>query len=139
MVIINREASLDERARILRDFDQILIKDGVPQSAPTRYSMVAEEDGKLVGYASGLKEHRWLYLTDLWVEERRRRQGIGTALPNRMEETARNEGMEHVYLWTSGFVNPLFYEKNGYRKFVVFEDFFEVEGYHQIGYRKDLL
>ncbi len=139
MEIIKRETSSEERSRILRDFDQILARDGVPRYDGKRYSFVAEENGKLIGYASGLKEHLWLYLTDLWVEESRRRQGTGTALLNRMEATAREEGLRHVYLWTSGFVNPLFYEKNGYRKFVVFEDFFEVEGYHQIGYRKDLL
>ena len=46
-------------------------------------------------------------------------------------------GTEHIYLWTSGFINPKFYEKHGYKVFTVFEDFFEAEGYHHIGYRKD--
>lgn len=112
MEIIKRETSSEERSRILRDFDQILARDGVPRYDGKRYSFVAEENGKLIGYASGLKEHLWLYLTDLWVEESRRRQGTGTALLNRMEATAREEGLRHVYLWTSGFINPFFYEKS---------------------------
>jgi len=54
-----------------------------------------------------------------------------------LEEKAKAIGMEHIYTWTSGFVNPLFYESQGYEAFAVFEDFYEVDGYHHIGYKKD--
>ena len=30
------------------------------------------------------------------------------------------------------------YRRQGYQAFAVFEDFFEVKGYHHIGYRKDI-
>ena len=139
MEIINRDLVADERTRILADYDQILANDGVPQRGFKRYSLVAEDDGKLIGYVSGLSDHLWLFLSDIWIEEGHRRKGIGTMLLKRLEETVQKEGLKHIYLWTYGRINPLFYEKNGYRKFAVFEDFYEVEGYHQIGYRKDLL
>ena len=84
-------------------------------------------------------EHKWFYLTDLWVEESRRRKGLGTKLLCMIEQKALSVGMEHIYLWTAGSINSQFYEKNGYERFTVFENKYEVEGYHQFGYRKNLL
>jgi GNAT superfamily N-acetyltransferase len=75
----------------------------------------------------------------MWVHEDYRRQGLGTKLLSMLEDVVKAIGMEHIYTWTSGFVNPIFYEKQGYHKFTIFEDFFEVKGYHHIGYRKDFI
>ena len=54
------------------------------------------------------------------------------------EEKVRALGIEHIYTWTSGPRNPRFYERHGYRAFTVFENFYEIEGYHQTGFRRDL-
>jgi len=63
---------------------------------------------------------------------------LGTKLLRMLEDKVKSIGTEHIYTWTSGFVNPIFYERQGYQAFAVFEDFFEVKGYHHIGYRKDI-
>lgn len=138
MKITEREITQEELQAIYDDFTKIEIRDGVPQTPVVRYQFTAEENGAVIGFVSGLTEHKWFYLSDLWVEEAHRGQGLGSDLLHRMEEKAREIGMEHVYTWTTGPENMRFYEKRGYRAFTVFEDFCEVPGYHRAGYRKKL-
>ena len=139
MNITDRDITPSELESIYDDFRRIEIPDGVPQRKTERYQYVLEDNGAVIGYISGITEHKWFYLTDLWVEESHRRQGLGTKLLTMIEQKAADVGMEHIYLWTSGFINPLFYEKNGYERFTVLENKYEIEGYHQIGYRKDII
>ena len=138
MRVTDRDITPQELGAIYDDFKKIERRDGVPDAMQARHQFIAEEDGAVVGFASGLTNHRWFYLTDLWVHEDYRRRGLGTKLLRMLEEKAKSIGMEHIYTWTSGFANPVFYEKQGYRAFAVFEDFYEVQGYHHIGYRKDI-
>ena len=100
--------------------------------------VTADENGTVKGFVSGLTEHKWFYLADLWVAEAYRGHGLGTELLCRMEEKAKAVGMTQIYTWTTGPRNMRFYEKCGYQRFVVFEDFCEVPGYHRVGYKKDL-
>ena len=138
MKITDREITKKELQDIYDDFKKIERRDGVPNVEQIRYSFTAEENDTVTGFASGLTNHKWFCLTDLWVHEEYRRQGLGTKLLTMLEDKVKSIGIEHIYLWTSGFINPIFYEKHGYKVFTVFEDFFEVKGYHHIGYRKNL-
>jgi len=137
--IKERKVSKSELDRIYEDFTKIEIADGIPQRKTERYEFTAEENGSVIGYVSGITEHKWFYLTDLWVDETFRRHGLGSKLLKLIEQKAAGAGMEHIYLWTAGLINPIFYEKHGYTKFAVLEDKFEIPGYHQIGFRKDLV
>ena len=139
MTISDREIAQNELRAIYDDFKRIETNDGVPPCEQQRYSRIAEENGLVVGFASGLTNHKWFFLTDLWVHEDFRRQGLGGKLLAMLEDTVQDVGITHVYTWTSGFQNPHFYERQGYRVFALLEDFFEVKGYHHIGYRKDFL
>lgn len=136
--IIEKDISQPELERIYDDFKAIEVNQGIPQRKTVRFQFILEDGGKIIGYVSGITEHKWFYLTDLWVDENFRQQGHGTKLLKTIENKAEDAGMEHIYLWTAGAANALFYEKNGYKAFTVFEDKYEVKGYHQIGYRKDL-
>lgn len=138
MKFTDRDISKEELDRIYEDFKKIEKQDGVPEANSKRYQFIAEEDGEVIGYVSGLTNHKWFTLTDLWVDENHRRKGLGAQLLKMIEEKVKSIGIEHVYTWTSGFNNPKFYEKQGYKAFTVLEDFFEVKGYHHIGYRKEL-
>jgi N-acetylglutamate synthase-like GNAT family acetyltransferase len=138
MIINNRSITKDELNEIYDDFKRIEKQDGVPDPNTNRYEYIAEENDKVVGYVSGLTNHKWFYLTDLWIHEGYRRRGWGTTLLIMLEDKVRSIGIKHIYTWTSGFINPVFYEKHGYKVFTIFEDFFEVAGYHQIGYQKNL-
>jgi N-acetylglutamate synthase and related acetyltransferases len=138
MIFTDREITKTELDDIYEDFKKIERDDGVPYSEQKRYQFIAEENGIVIGFVSGLTNHKWFYLSDLWVHENQRRNGLGTKLLTMMEEKVWSLGIEHIYTWTSGLINPFFYEKMGYDRFVVFENFYGIEGYHQIGYRKDV-
>jgi len=137
MKITDRDIIKKELDDIYDDFKKIEIQDGVPQVRQERHQFIAEENGMIVGFASGLTNHKWFYLSDMWVHENHRRQGLGAKLLKMLEDKVKSIGIEHVWTWTTGFINPKFYEKQGYKVFTIFEDFCEVEGYHQTGYRKD--
>lgn len=138
MKITDRAITQDELQMIYDDFIKIELRDGIPQTPVERYQFTAEENGTVKGFVSGLTEHKWFYLSDLWVAEAYRGHGLGTELLCRMEEKAKAVGMTQIYTWTTGPRNMRFYEKCGYQRFVVFENFCEVPGYHRVGYKKDL-
>ena len=138
MIFTDREITKPELDDIYEDFKKIERNDGVPEHQSERYQFIAEENGVVIGFVSGLTHHKWFYLSDLWVHENHRRTGLGTKLLTMMEDKIRALCIEHIYTWTSGLINPLFYEKMGYTAFAVFENFYEIDGYHQIGYRKDV-
>ena len=138
MKITNRDISEKELGDIYSDFINIEMRDGVQPSKQERRQPIAEESDGIIGFASGLTNHKWFKLTDLWVREDYRRQGLGTKLLKMLEDDIKPMGIEHIWTWTTGFINPKFYEKQGYRVFTIFEDFYEIKEYHHIGYRKEL-
>ena len=138
MKITDRNITKEELNYIYDDFKRIEKQDCIPDANTKRYEYIAEENNEIVGYASGLTNHKWFYLSDLWVRDDCRRKGLGTKLLLMLENKVKSLGINHIYTWTSGYVNPKFYEKQGYKVFTIFEDFFDVKGYHQIGFRKDL-
>ncbi|MCL2821473.1 MAG: GNAT family N-acetyltransferase [Oscillospiraceae bacterium] len=139
MTITDRDISKKELNDIYNDFKEIEIQDNVPPNNQRRYQFIAEENEIIIGFVSGLTNHKWFYLSDMWVHADYRRQGLGGKILVMLEEKVKSIGMEHIWTWTTGFINPKFYESQGYKTFTVFEDFCEVKGYHQIGYRKDLI
>jgi len=137
--INDRDITQKELQEIYADFKNIEIQDGIRQSEQVRYQYVAEENDNVIGFASGLTNHKWFYLTDLWVREDYRRQGLGTKLLLMLENKIKSAGIEHIWTWTTGIVNPAFYKKQGYEVFAIFEDFSGKKGFHQTGFRKDLV
>jgi len=139
MKITGREITKQELDDIYADFTKIEIRDGIPQVKAERFNVIAEENDIVIGFASGLTNHKWFYLSDMWVHEDYRRQGLGAKLLKMLEDKIKSIGIEHIYTWTHGPDNPYFYKKQGYKVFTIFEDFFEVEGYHHTGLRKDFV
>ena len=140
MKITDREITKKELQDIYDDFKKIERQDGILESEEKRYSFIAEENDIVIGFASGLTNYqKWFYLSDLWVHEDNRRHGLGAKLLKMLEEKIKTIGIEHIYTWTTGFINPKFYEKQGYKVFTIFEDFCGVKGYQRTGYRKDFI
>ena len=137
MKITDRDITKKELDDIYDDFKKIEVQDGMPPNNQVRHQFIAEENNIVIGFVSGLTNHKWFYLSDMWVHEDYRRQGLGARLLNMLEEKVKSIGMEHIWTWTTGFINPKFYESQGYKIFTIFDDFCEVKGYHQTGYRKD--
>jgi N-acetylglutamate synthase-like GNAT family acetyltransferase len=107
----DREITKSELGAIYEDFKRIDAQNGIPLSPQVRYQFIAEQDGRVIGFASGLTNHKWFYLSDMWVAANYRRQGLGARLLRMLGEKARSVGIEHVYTWTSGVGNAAFYEK----------------------------
>jgi len=153
MQITEKNLTNDELKYIYNDFTSIEIALGIPQKERVRYSYAAKENGNVIAYASGITNHKWFLLSDMWVQPSHRRRGIGTRLLHELENKIMSVGIEHVYtwmmnmvldnendyVWTIGYGNEFFYEKTGYRPYTVIENFFDVDGIHHVGYRKDLL
>ena|GEM_PF-217365 len=139
MQITDREITKQELQDIYDDFTKIEQQDGLASGEQVRYSYTAEENGMVVGFASGLTQYKWFILSDMWVHESYRRKGLGSQLLTMLEEKVKSIDIEHIYLWTSGYINPIFYEKLGYKKFTVFENYYDEPGYNKIGYRKDFV
>ena len=138
MKITDRNLTKQELKEIYDDFKKIEIQHGVPQVEQERYNVTADENGMVIGMASGLTNHKWFYLSDLWVHENYRGQKLGAKLLALLENNIKSIGIEHIYTWTTAYnSNELFYEKQGYRQCFIFEDFFEVKGGHHICLRKD--
>jgi len=137
MKITDRDITEEELDYIYADFKKIEIQDGISQKEQERYQFIAEKNDLIIGFASGLTQYKWFYLTDLWVLEDHRRQGLGTKLLKMLEEKIITKGIEHIYTWTTGVNNSFFYESQNYKVFTIFEDFCDVKGYHKTGYRKD--
>ena len=137
MKITDRDISRQELEAIYADFAVIDLQDGIPDHPSARHQYVAEADGIIIGLASGLAQHRWFYLTDLWVHKDHRGTGLGSKLLAMLEKKVQSVGIAHMYTWTSGPGNTIFYQKQGYEIFAQFDNFYEVEGHHKVGFRKD--
>ena len=92
--------------------------------------------GKIIAGLTGKTNWNWLRVTLLWVEEGYQRQGVGTKLIKAAEEEAIKRGCHSAYLYTLSFQSPDFYEKLGYRQFVVMHDL--PNDHQRLGFMKQL-
>lgn len=79
--------------------------------------------GTIVGGAVGELHWGWLYIDLLWVDELRRRQGIGRTLLQRIESMADDYNVTGYHLGTTSFQGLAFYERCGYRVWGTLKDF----------------
>ena len=102
MTITDRDISKEELQDIYDDFTKIEIRDGIPQVNQKRYQFIAEEDDIIIGFASGLTNYnRWFYLSDMWVHENHRRQGLGAKLLQMACKPCACKILPHTYVYGS--------------------------------------
>ena len=92
--------------------------------------------GQIIGGLWGCTAFRWLHVQMLVVPAAMRGQGIGTALMRTAEAEARRRGCHASHVDTFSFQAAPFYEKLGYARFGVLEDF--PPGHARIFYRRYL-
>ena len=81
---------------------------------------IGNENGEIIGGCiAEAYEYHWsrMYLDTLWVDERYRRQGLGSMIIREVERIAREKGCRVVTLGTASYMARPFYEKHGYTVF----------------------
>src|SRR5262249_13966040 len=77
-------------------------------------TVTLKERSKVVGGLVGETFWGWMFIRLLWVSDKYRGRGFGTALMEAAEEEARTRGVRNVYVDTFSFQAPEFYHKLGY-------------------------
>ena len=76
-----------------------------------------DEDGQIVGGVQGDLWGRSVHIAAVWVAERQRGKGYGSALIREVENYAATHGHLLAYVETTSFQARPFYESLGYRVF----------------------
>lgn len=98
--------------------------------------VVKDEDNNIVAGIAGWTWANACEITQLWVDEKVRRKGIGEMLLEMAEEEAKNKGCVIVLVKTYSFQAPFFYEKHGYKTAYVINEF--PKGHHYYALTKTL-
>lgn len=107
------------------------------KSVPQDLLVTAKDSqGQLVGGLKGMTNRGWLYVSQLWVSESARGNGVGSKLMVLAEEKAMQRGCHASFLDTFSFQARAFYEGLGYTVFGELEDF--PRGHKRIFLKKDL-
>jgi GNAT superfamily N-acetyltransferase len=83
---------------------------------------VRDEADRIVAGVCGNTWGGWLEIRQFWVEEARRKQGLGTRLLEAAEQEARRRGCRQILLMTFSFQAPAFYAKHGFEVVAVVDD-----------------
>jgi GNAT superfamily N-acetyltransferase len=83
---------------------------------------VKDEKGRIVAGICGSIWGGCLEIRQFWVEEMRRKQGLGTRLLSAAEQEARRRGCRQMLLMTFTFQAPDFYAKHGFEVIAVVDD-----------------
>ena len=97
---------------------------------------VRDEQGRVV---AGIGGHTWggcCEIKQFWVEEPRRRQGLGAKLLQAVEHEARRRNCKKITLTTHSFQAPEFYVRHGFSVLAVVED--NPRGYQNLLLQKEL-
>ena len=97
---------------------------------------IQDDSGEIIAGISGYTWGGCCEITNLWVHERERGQGLGRALVRAAESEAMTHGCEQVVLMTHSFQAPAFYERLGYERKYAIEG--RPRGYADIVYVKRL-
>ena len=84
---------------------------------------VRNTDGKVVGGLVGEFASGWFSIHVLWIVENLRGSGLGTTILQAAENAAVKNGCHGAILETMSFQAPLFYQKRGYVRVGVVDDY----------------
>jgi ribosomal protein S18 acetylase RimI-like enzyme len=111
-------------------FDEHGQEFGNPPEIQERHGFVATDNDKFVGCSSGLAQKsdnqycQYFYLSDLLIEKEYRKFGYGKKLLDLLEEKIKLLGIKYIWTWTAGYEASTFYQKQGYKIFTTFENWY---------------
>jgi len=97
---------------------------------------VRDDKDRIVAGVCGNTWGGCLEIRQLWVDEARRKQGLGTRLFVAAEQEARRRGCRQILLTTFTFQAPAFYAKHGFEVLATVDD--HPRGYQHLLLRKRL-
>lgn len=77
--------------------------------------MIKNDTGNVIGVLNAYTAFSEIYIDDLWVNSKHRKQGYGTQLITALEERFKGKGFNNINLVTSAFQAPEFYKKCGFK------------------------
>ena len=113
------DLSKEEAAYIGEKINEIVPREVDADEEEFVLKVVNDDGGIIGGCIAQAYEYHWsrVLLEELWVDERWRRQGIGSMIIREVERIAREKGCRVVTLGTASFMARPFYEKHGYTVF----------------------
>lgn len=79
-------------------------------------------DNQIIGGIIARKKMQWLDVDILFINEKYRKQGIGSQLINKVIEYSKKEELVGVHLYTLDFQAKGFYEKQGFKLIAEIKD-----------------
>ena len=104
-------------------FGLVPVLDGFSEEEETVCKKIVDKDGNIIAGCNGYIFH-WgcMYVDDMWVDEKYRRQGLGSIALQAVEAVAESKGCHLIMLGTWDFQAKPYYQKHGYEVFSTLKD-----------------
>lgn len=104
-------------------FQLVPVLDGFKEDVELVSKKIVDQDGKIIAGCDGYI-YAWgcMYIDDMWVDEKYRRQELGSNALQAVEKVAEERGCHVIWLGTWDFQAKPYYLKHGYQVFAAIKD-----------------
>ena len=104
-------------------FELVPVLEGFNEKEELVCKKIVDKEGNIIAGCSGYV-FPWgcMYIDDMWVDEKYRRQGLGSDALQAVEREAERKGCHVLWVGTWDFQARPYYEKHGYEVFATLKD-----------------